>query len=414
MKTPICDFIREYRAQNVTRMHMPGHKGVALTGPEPADITEIAGADELYRARGIIRESEDCAASLFGAGRTVYSAEGSSLCIRTMLFLAVLRAAERGLPRRLLAGRNAHRTLVSAAALLDIEIDWIHPAAEEGLLSCRVLPETADAMLARKQYMAVYVTSPDYIGSMADIRGIAAACRRRDVPLLVDNAHGAYLRFLPEDRHPLTLGADMTCDSAHKTLDCLTGAAYLHISRDAPAGWAETAEQGMGIFGSTSPSWLILASLDRMNAELAGGWRAGLAETAERVKRLRARLEQAGWRIAGDEPMKLSIAPRSRGLTGDQLGALLRAEGIECEFSDPDYTVLMPSPRTAEADWRRLERALDGIPRRPALEDAPPEAPVPERVCPIREAMLAPRETVPAEEAASVCSDSSWFCLSRI
>jgi arginine/lysine/ornithine decarboxylase len=411
METPICDFIRRYQARDVARLHMPGHKGVPLTGTEPADITEIAGADELYRSRGIIRQSEENAAALLGAARTIYSAEGSSLCIRAMLFLASLRAAERGLPRRLLAGRNAHKTLVTAAAMLDLEIDWIYPAAEEGLLSCRVTPAAVEGMLAEQPYMAVYVTSPDYPGHMADIRGIAAACRRRGVPLLVDNAHGAYLRFLPEDLHPLTLGADMTCDSAHKTLACLTGAAYLHISREAPAGWAEQAEQAMGFFGSTSPSWLILASLDRMNAELAGSWRTGLAETVRRLETLKEKLRREGWQPVGDEPMKLAVAPRGRGLTGDRLGDLLREAGIECEFSDPDYTVLMPSPRTLERDWQRLERAMSGIDRSEALKDAPPAVPVPEKVCSIREAMLSPRETVPAEAAEGrVLADPDAGC----
>ena len=399
MDTPICDFIRRYQVQDVTRMHMPGHKGVPLDGGEPGDITEIAGADELYRSRGIIRRSEENAAVLFGAGRTLYSAEGSSLCIRAMIYLAAIRAAEKGMPKCLLAGRNAHKALITAAAMLDVEIDWIYPGETEGLLSCRIFPEEVDTMLSRREYMAVYVTSPDYLGNMADIRGISGVCRRHGVPLLVDNAHGAYLRFLPEDLHPITLGADMCCDSAHKTLACLTGAAYLHISRDAPEGWAETAEQAMGFFASTSPSWLILASLDRMNAELAGSWRGGLKETVLRVRGLSEKLKRDGWQLAGDEPMKLAIMPKGRGYTGDELAGILRAKGIECEFSDPDHTVLMPSPRTWEKDWERLEDTLGGIERKEAITDAAPAVPVPEKVCSIREAMMRPRETVAAEKA---------------
>ena len=135
---------------------MPGHKGTMLTGPEPEDITEIAGADELYHARGIIRESEENAAGLFGTARTVYSAEGASLCIRAMLMLACLRAAESGIPRRLLAGRNAHRTLMTAAAALDTDIEWLFPRQSEGLLSCRITPEALEERLQRDDYMAVY------------------------------------------------------------------------------------------------------------------------------------------------------------------------------------------------------------------------------------------------------------------
>ncbi|MBQ6722725.1 MAG: hypothetical protein IJQ88_11210 [Clostridia bacterium] len=117
MNTPVCDFVKRYTAAAPVRMHMPGHKGQTAFGPEAFDITEIEGADELYPARGIIRESEANAAVLFGAGRTLYSAEGSSLCIRAMLYLAALTAGGKGVPQRLLAGRNAHKTLMTAAAL---------------------------------------------------------------------------------------------------------------------------------------------------------------------------------------------------------------------------------------------------------------------------------------------------------
>ena len=90
MTTPIIDFVRRYAEKNGPRMHMPGHKGQAVVGPEALDITEIRGADELYHARGVIRESEENAAALFGSARTLYSAEGSSLCIRAMLYLALM------------------------------------------------------------------------------------------------------------------------------------------------------------------------------------------------------------------------------------------------------------------------------------------------------------------------------------
>ena len=185
MNTPICDFVGTYAAGNPVRLHMPGHKGRTVLGPEGADITEIEGADELYRARGIIRESEENAAALFGASRTLYSAEGSSLCIRAMLYLASLTEDKKN--RRLLAGRNAHRTLMTAAALLDIEIDWIMPGAN--LLSCLVTPEALEKKLSEREYMAVFLTSPDYLGQQTDLRAAAEVCHRHETPLLVDNAH---------------------------------------------------------------------------------------------------------------------------------------------------------------------------------------------------------------------------------
>ena len=362
MKTPVCDFLREYGESGTVRMHMPGHKGKPETGCDACDLTEIEGADELYRSRGILRESEENAASLFGTGRTVYSAEGSSLCIRAMLYLASLRAAEEKLPRRILAGRNAHKTLMTAAALLDIEIDWVYPEPEEGLLSCGITAEKISESLNKKAYMAVYVTTPDYLGHTVPVQGIAEACRRKGVPLLADNAHGAYLRFLAEDRHPVSEGADLCCDSAHKTLPCLTGAAYLHISKHAPESFARNAERAMALFASTSPSYLILQSLDRANAMLAGTLPGKIRRAADRTSGLRAALEKRGWKTTGDEAMKLTLCPKTYGYTGTELAGLLRTEGIECEYADP----MNP----------------------------------PEKVLGIRQAMLSPMDVIPAEQAA--------------
>ena len=411
MDTPICDFVRAYAEGDPVRMHMPGHKGRPLTGPERLDLTEIGEADVLYRSRGVIRRSEENAASLFGAARTVYSAEGSSLCIRAMLYLALLTAKEEGLPARLLAGRNAHRTLMTAAALMDLEIDWLLAAPGEDLLSCGFDADVLEEKLAAGAYMAVYLTSPDYLGRRADLRAAAAACRRHGVPLLVDNAHGAYLKFLPEGGHPIDLGADACCDSAHKTLSCLTGAAYLHLSERAPASWAEQAEQAMSLFASTSPSWLILQSLDRMNAELAGDYPEWICRTADRTAEIRMALAREGWTFAGDEPMKLTLNAAERGWSGEELQAVLRRSGIECEFADRQYLVLMPSAETTEGAWQRLLAALREIPRRAPLGEKAPELPAPERVMSVREAMLSPQEILPVGQAVGrVLADACVSC----
>ena len=141
MTTPIVNFIQTYKARRPLRLHMPGHKGVLLTGCEHDDITEVAGADSLYEADGIIRESERNASLLFGCP-TYYSTEGSSQCIRAMLCLVMLHAKERGIDRPLiLAGRNAHKTFLSAVGLLDLDVEWLYPENEAGYLACPVTPE---------------------------------------------------------------------------------------------------------------------------------------------------------------------------------------------------------------------------------------------------------------------------------
>ena len=124
METPIADFVRRYADSGMIRAHMPGHKGKSFLGCETLDITEIQGADSLYEAEGIIRRSESYAGELFGSGRTVYSTEGSSQCIRAMLYLAL--TCGNG-SRTVVAARNVHRAFVYAAALLDFEIVWLWP-----------------------------------------------------------------------------------------------------------------------------------------------------------------------------------------------------------------------------------------------------------------------------------------------
>ncbi|MBP5155639.1 MAG: amino acid decarboxylase, partial [Clostridia bacterium] len=197
MNTPIADFLDKYAASGAERLHMPGHKGVpgALGGAERFDITEISGADSLYEAGGIIAESEKNAAALFGTAATFYSAEGSSHCIRAMLYLALLYARENGREPAVLAVRNAHRTFVTGAALMSLETEWIYPHGN--MLSGAANAVEIKKALAKRRYAAVYITSPDYLGGTCDIAATAAVCRENGALLLCDNAHGAYLRFLP-------------------------------------------------------------------------------------------------------------------------------------------------------------------------------------------------------------------------
>ena len=270
MTTPIVDFVQNYAKSGTSRLHMPGHKGQALLGFEGLDITEIRGADELYEADGIIAQSEANATRLFGTAHTYYSTEGSSQCIRAMLCLA-MQAAPAGQRPVLLAARNAHKALLYAAALLDLDIQWLWPApdAAGALCSCPVTEAQLAAALDRlarqgKTPFGVYLTSPDYLGGMQDIAALAKVCDAHGVPLLVDNAHGAYLNFLVGgSRHPIALGAAMCCDSGHKTLPVLTGGAYLHLGPKAPVQEETAVRNALALFGSTIPSYLILQSLDR-------------------------------------------------------------------------------------------------------------------------------------------------------
>jgi len=395
MNTPICDFVRDYMQRGTLRLHMPGHKGKALLGPEPMDITEIPGADVLYHAEGIIAESEANAAALFGSARTLYSTEGSSLCIRAMLYLAKMYANKHGRRPCIAAGRNAHSVFLGAAALLDLDVIWLFPEETEGLLSCRPSLNELGEILRREKPVAVYLTNPDYLGNCLDLTAYAELCRANDTLLLVDNAHGAYLKFLPQSRHPLDQGADLCCDSAHKTLPALTGGAYLHCAEHCPAQLREMAEQAMRLFASTSPSYLILQSLDYVNHELTESFPRRLEAAIASADSLRLSLAAQGWRMTGNEPMKLTLCPKARGYTGTELAEILDSQGIVAEFADPDTLVFMFSPALEREDFSRLETALGECSPCPPIREKAPALSRPRPLLSPREALLAPYEELP-------------------
>ena len=279
METPIADFVRRYADSGMVRAHMPGHKGKPFLGCEALDITEIRGADSLYEADGMILYSESHAGELFGSGRTVYSTEGSSQCIRAMLYLAL--TCGNG-SRTVVAARNVHRSFVYAAALLDFEIVWLWPECSTSLCGCLVSAETLERTLATLPAppAAVYLTSPDYLGSVADISALAEVCRKYGTLLAVDNAHGAYLRFLEPSCHPLDLGADLCCDSAHKTLPALTGGAYLHISRAAP-GKRKNSDGHVWLYQSVLPDAGVAGSVQPLSGGRIPGAPAGDVRASE-------------------------------------------------------------------------------------------------------------------------------------
>lgn len=381
---------------------------------EAYDLTEIKGADYLFESAGVIDESERQTASLFGAARTLYSTEGSSLCIKTMLAIAEHCRADRTQRMTVIAPRNVHKAFINACILLDIDVRWVYPAAKSrSLCSSGVTAEDIAQALAEcpRKPDGVYVTSPDYLGHIGDIGGISAVCREHDVPLMVDNAHGAYLKFLEEDIHPITLGADVCCDSAHKTLPCYTGGAWLHISPAAPKSFGDCAKKLMSLFASTSPSYLIMESLDLCSDYLSKNYRAELAQTAARTELCRKRLGEMGWKTVGEEKCKLTIAAAERGISGGELGDLLREKSIEPEYTDPDYTVLMTTPFNTEEDFSRLERAMAAIPVRGGRSVSFDEIPRAAVRMPIRQAAFSPSRAIPVEEAAGcICGMTVTSC----
>jgi arginine/lysine/ornithine decarboxylase len=447
MTTPIVDFVRHYQQADISRLHMPGHKGTPLLGCEPWDITEIKGADELYEADGIIAESEANATRLFGTQHTYYAAEGSSQCIRAMLYLALLAAPKTDKRPWVLAARNAHKAFLYACALLDVDAEWLwgnssQSAGQNSLCSCPVTAQQVQTALEQAKAgenlpFAVYVTSPDYLGGMQDIAAFSAVCSAFGVPLLVDNAHGAYLPFLPEEsrtsakqQHPIALGAAMCCDSGHKTLPVLTGGAYLHLGENAPVQ-EETVRGALCLFGSTSPSYLILQSLDRCNLWLAKGGTERFGACAARVRALAQRLDDLASEHGAshplihptDEPLKLVLDSTVAGCTGKELADVLRRHKVECEYADDRFIVLMFTPENPARDDIRILEAMHAAFTESNVSTLHKEQETDETAlfialekqskqrCTIRQAMFAKQETISVEQAQGrICALPAVSC----
>ena len=408
MKTPIVSFLKSYQEKSPVRMHMPGHKGAGILGFEGMDLTEIYGADELFAAEGIIKESEQNASNLFGCP-TYYSTQGSTLCIQTMCTILCQDAKSKGKKPKILAGRNAHRSFIHAAALLDFEIEWLYGNSD--YLSCKIHAEDLEKAIIESHPTAVYLTNPDYLGNLLDIKSLASVCKKHNVLLAIDNAHGAYLRFLEPSLHPIDLGADLCCDSAHKTLPVLTGGAYLHLSDSLNQVWKNDVKHFMEYFSSTSPSYLIMASLDAANEVLDTTFRNSLFECVRRVDGLKNTLVQHGYTILSGEPMKITISTKEFGYTGNEIANLLMECDIYPEFYDSDYIVLMPSPYNTKDDLKRLETCLCGIERKPILINKPPKLEQSKKAMNMRQALFSSSITLDVSKSlGQVCSSVTVSC----
>lgn len=349
MNTPICNFLEKYSGENKLRLHMPGHKGEF-----PHDITEIYGADSLYHSDisgGIIGTSEALAAGVFGAKKTCYSCGGSTLAIQTGLALLKAQGC-----KTIAASRYSHRVLASAAALLHMDIKWLYP---NEYMSANVAYNTESVSGAD----ALFVTNIDYYGGTWRFVN-------PKMPVLVDNAHGAYLKFVDksvygtEYLHPLELGFPlMSAESAHKTLPVLTGGAYLHFSEGVDS---TRAKEMMAMFGSTSPSYLILESLDRFNMMIAENIQL-VNNACEAVALLKEKLISSGIPLKKSDPLRITINAREFGMSGSEFAHVLRANGVECEMADENYAVLLFSAATTIEDCERAEMAVLFVPARNPL-----------------------------------------------
>lgn len=398
-------------------MHMPGHKrNTALADYLKAlradlDITEIDGFDDLHAPEGALLDGMRRAARLWGADESRFLVNGTTCGLLAAVYAL---AADGG---RAIVARNCHKSVYHALELTGVEPVFVMPDvdAETGVCG-RIPPEDVRRALEEApDARFVLVTSPTYEGVISDIAAICRAAHERNVPVIVDEAHGAHLGLCDEafPADAMRMGADISVKSVHKTLPSLTQTAIL-LARHDRVDMAAL-DHALDIFETSSPSYLLMASIDgcvslmeRRGAEILTSWRQALDEFYEGAAAL------SNLRVhRQDEPSKLVIDTTQAGITGFELSRRLREENVELEMASLRYAVAMTGAGDTRETLRKflnalktVDRALSAppVPPAPAPSAQPasaslPVLPRPVRVLPPKMALHAPSENVPAREA---------------
>lgn len=388
MYTPLYDALTAYAARGPARFHMPGHKGRPLPAPELAglsalDVTELPGTGNLYEAGEPFDSAQALWAQAAGFDYCQFLTGGSTMGIHTGLAL-LCRPGD-----RVLVDRGCHRAVFNALALLDLEPVYLPRPwlAGENLVGPISREEVEKALDSHPGIKTVCITSPTYAGLLSDIGGIAQAVHTRGGKLFVDGAHGAHLPFLGVDAFS---GADCVAASAHKTLPAMGQSALLFTRGIDPERVRRTAS----VYGSSSPSYPMLASLDLARQwleEHPGQYRRAAEETA----RLRSRFPSLGAPLPLD-PTRLTLRVKD----GPAFARRLEARGIFPEMEDGGHVVLICTAMDKSEAFDRLERALEEL--RDLMGDGPalPPPPLPERVLSPRQAMFAPYDLLPLAQCA--------------
>lgn len=446
----LYEALREYGQAGCYPFHMPGHKRQlqnrllgGFPNPYEIDITEIEGFDNLHHPEGILRASMDRAAEIYGADRTYYLINGSTCGVLAAVCAAVGQEIESRREQeaenrrdqgaenrqgqgpdgknRILLARNSHKSAYHVLELSGAGADYIYPRILDGMgLQGGVMPEDTEKI--PEGTAAVFLTSPTYDGVVSDVRRIAENCHRQKVPLIVDEAHGAHFPF--GDGFPssaLEQGADVVIQSLHKTLPAFTQTAVLHvrgslIDRD-------RLEHYLQIFQSSSPSYVLMAGIERCIEYMDGPGRAKMREFSGRLEKLsgrlarmkrlrlldRDRIGQAG--VYDLDLSKIVVSAGDTGVSGRELMQLFRERyHLELEMSGADYVTAITTMMDSEEGFKRLEQAFletdeqlefgTGRSRQGEWEPAA----YPESVLTLREAVSRPRRRVKLEESAGSVS----------
>ncbi len=427
---PLLEAMLRYKYEDVYPLHTPGHKGgrgmerllrQELGGSAAMDVSLMSELDDIHEPVGCLKEAQALAAAVYGSDACFWAVNGTTQAIHAMLMTALSPGD------KLLLPRNAHRSAAGGLILGGIGAVYLQPEfnAEFGI-QMQVTPEAVErALAADSAIRAVLLTSPNYYGVAARTAEIAAICHARGAVLLVDEAHGPHLGFsdlLPPSA--LQSGADACAQSTHKILGAMTQCSMLHVQGERLN--LQKAADVMSILTTTSPNYLLLASLDAARAQVQARGEKMARDAVTAAQRLRRLCRSyQGLRVLEEtdcgglrlDSSKVTVNFSAWGYTGVEAGDVLRRVGVAVELVDAQNVLFLVTYADTTADYdaalARIDGALHGMEqnKRPPLTNAAVQAvPAAEAVMDLRRVFYSAKQSVPLARAAGrICGEQVSF-----
>ena len=365
--------LKKYGKSFVYPFHMPGHKrnmaGHGMEEMASVDITEIEGFDDLHHPKGIFKEAQKRVAALYGAEESCFLINGSTAGILS----AVSGCTKRG--GTILMARNCHRSVYNSVCLQELHADYVYPpfVKEFGIQGGISAEQVAYALRENKEIEAVIITSPTYEGVVSDIASIAQIVHQYNIPLIVDEAHGAHFGFDPYfPKNSVKEGADVVIHSLHKTLPALTQSGVIHFNGELAD--RRNIKRYLSIYQSSSPSYLLLASMEQCIALLEERGRALFSSYINRLVTFRKETEklrhikiinkdlEGKWGIYQYDLGKILISVKNTNRTGREIYKnLLSNYKLQMEMAGKEYVLAMTSIMDKVEGMNRLSQALGEI-----------------------------------------------------
>lgn len=430
LKMPLVEAMLKYKEENIYPFHTPGHKGGRgmesklrneLGESVRVDVSLMSELDDIHEPETYIKEAQALAAQTYGSDACFWAVNGTSQAIHAMLMTA-LKPGE-----KVLLPRNAHRSVAGGLILGGIEATFMQPDYCEAFgINFQVQPQDVQAALKKDASIkAVLLTSPNYYGVAADVEAIAKICHDRNVVLLVDEAHGSHLGFsdlLPKSA--LQCGADACAQSTHKILGAMTQCSMLHVQGQRLS--VERAADVMSVLTTTSPNYLLMASLDAARAQVQARGKEMAEAAVLAANKLRAVCSKyAGLKLLSEadcgglklDTTKVTVNFAEWGYTGIEVGDLFRKAGIAVELVDAQNVLFLVTYADVTGDYEEALAKIDNVlknmeanKRDKAQAVKARNVPRAEMAMPLREVFYGEKEAVALEESSGkICGEQVSF-----